>query len=72
MVSEVSYSPTLEAAFTLILQEPTITEHLQRPSSQFIAAARFLKNHAPHAFQIRPMGAASENRMDRWLWDLLN
>jgi hypothetical protein len=45
---------------------------LERPSFQFITAARFLKTHAPHLFEIHEMGAESENRMDRWLWDILN
>jgi hypothetical protein len=71
MVSEIAYSPSLEVAFEFILRDSSISNSLDRPSSQFIRAARFLKNHAPHLFQIREMGTASENRMDRWLWDLL-
>jgi hypothetical protein len=72
MVSEISYSPNLGNAFRFILQDPSLSSSPERPSLQFITAARFLKNHAPHLFQIREMGAQSENRMDRWLWDLLN
>jgi hypothetical protein len=71
MVSEVSYSSTLQDAFTLLLREPSITSQLERPLSHFIAPARSLKNNAPHSFQIREMGATLENRMDRWLWDFL-
>jgi len=71
MVSEIAYSRSLEVAFEFILRDSSISNSLDRPSSQFIAAARFLKNSAPHLFQIREMGAESENRMDRWLWDLL-
>jgi hypothetical protein len=70
-VSEI-YSPTLEAAFKFILEDPTISSSVEKVSFQFITAARFLKNDAPHLFQVREMGAESENRMDRWLWDLLN
>jgi hypothetical protein len=71
MVSEI-YSPTLEAAFKFILEDPTISSSVERVSFQFITAARFLKHDAPHLFQVREMGAESENRMDRWLWDLLS
>jgi hypothetical protein len=71
MVSEIAYSRSLEVAFDFILRDSSISNPLDRPSSQFITAARFLKNHAPHSFQIREMGAQAENRMDRWLWDLL-
>jgi hypothetical protein len=72
MVSEISYSPRLEVTFEFILGNSSISDPQDRPSFQFITAARFLKNNAPHLFQIREMGAESENRMDRWLWDLLN
>ena len=34
MISEVSYSSTLQDAFTLFLREPSITSQLERPSSQ--------------------------------------
>jgi hypothetical protein len=71
MVSEI-YSPALEAAFKFILEDPSISSSVERVSFQFMTAARFLKNDAPHLFQVREMGAESENRMDRWLWDLLN
>jgi hypothetical protein len=70
-VSEMAYSPSLEIAFVFIFRDSSISNSPGRPSSQFITAARFLKNNAPHLFQIREMGAESENRMDRWLWDLL-
>jgi hypothetical protein len=72
MVSEVSYSHGLERTFEFILQNSSSPNSQDTPSFQFITAARFLKNNAPHLFQIREMGAKSENRMDRWLWDLLN
>jgi hypothetical protein len=72
MVTEMSYSPSLVVAFTFILQDPSISALPERPSFQFITTARFLKNNAPHLFQIREMGAELENRMDRWLWDLLS
>ena len=41
-------------------------------SFKFIRVARFLKDNAPHAFQIREMGTDAKNSMDRWLWDLLD
>ena len=53
MDSEISYSPNLEAAFKLILEDPAISGSLERPSLIFIRAARFLKRNAPHLFQIR-------------------
>jgi hypothetical protein len=71
IVSEISYSPRLETALKFILQDPSIPSSVERPTFRFITAARFLKNNAPHLFEIREMGAESENRMDRWLWDLL-
>ena len=71
IVSEISYSPSLEVTFEFILRNSSISNSRETPSFQFITAARFLKNNAPHLFQIREMGAKSENRMDRWLWDLL-
>jgi hypothetical protein len=71
IVSEISYSPGLEAAFKLILEDPSMASSLERESSQFISAARFFKSDAPHLFKVREMGAVPENRMDRWLWDFL-
>jgi hypothetical protein len=71
IVSEISYSRSLEVTFEFILRNSSISNSRETPSFQFITAARFLKNNAPHLFQIREMGAKSENRMDRWLWDLL-
>jgi len=72
MDSEVSYSPKLRVAFKLMLEDPAISSSPERSSLKFFKTARFLKNQAPHLFQIREMGAKSENRMDRWLWDLLD
>jgi hypothetical protein len=69
---EIPYFSRLEAAYKLILQDPSMSSLPERPSSQFIRAARFLKKNARHVFQIRDMGAASENRMDRCLWDFLD
>jgi hypothetical protein len=71
IVSEISYSHGLELAFEFILENSSMASPQDTPSFQFITAARFLKNNAPHLFQIREMGAKSENLMDRWLWDLL-
>jgi hypothetical protein len=70
-ISEISYSQSLVLAFEFILKNTSISDRQDTPSFQFITAARFLKKNAPHLFQIREMGAKSENRMDRWLWDLL-
>ena len=72
MVPEISYSPSLGVTFEFVLRNSSISDSRETPSLQFITAARFLKDNAPHLFQIREMGAKSENRMDRWLWDLLN
>jgi hypothetical protein len=72
MVSEMSYSPSLETALKFILDDPSFTDSLDRTSLQFITAARFLKNHAPRLFEVHDAGAQSENRMDRWLWDILS
>jgi hypothetical protein len=71
IVSEVSYSHGLERTFEFLLKNSPIPTSQDKPSFQFITTARFLKNNAPHLFQIREMGAKSENQMDRWLWDLL-
>jgi hypothetical protein len=72
MDSEVSYSPKLQGALKFMMEDPAISSSPERPSFKFIKAAKFLKHHAPHLFQIREMGAKSENRMDRWLWDFLD
>ena len=69
---ELSYSPSLEAAVKLILRDPAFVGERQTPSFKFIRAARFLKDNAPHVFQIREMGADAKNSMDRWLWNLLD
>ena len=70
--SELSYSSSLEAAMNLILKHPTFTGEKATPSFKFIRAARFLRENAPHAFQIREMGIPAQNNMDRWLWNLLD
>jgi hypothetical protein len=70
--SELSYSPSLEAAVQLILRDPAFVDEQETPSFKFIRAARFLKANAPHVFQIREMRAKAKNTMDRWLWDLLD
>ena len=67
-----SYSPRLEAAVNLILGDPAFVGDRATPSFKFLRAARFLKNNAPHVFQIHEMGTVAKNGMDRWLWDLLD
>jgi hypothetical protein len=69
--SELSYSPRLGAALKLILRDSAFVDERETFSFKFIRAARFLKDNAPHAFQIRETGAEAKSRMDRWLWDLL-
>ena len=69
--SELSYSPRLGAALKLILGDPAFVGERETFSFKFIRAARFLKDNAPHAFQIRETGTEAKSRMDRWLWDLL-
>jgi hypothetical protein len=68
---EIPYSSSLEAAFKFILQDPILSSVPESSSFQFIRTARYLRKNAPQLFQIREMGAKYENRMDRWLWDLL-
>jgi hypothetical protein len=51
--SELSYSPSLEAAVKLILGDPAFVGERETPSFKFIRAAKFLKDNAPHVFQIR-------------------
>jgi hypothetical protein len=70
--SELSYSPSLEAAMNQILGHPAFVAERATPSFKFISAARFLKENAPHAFRLRETGAPTHNIMDRWLWDLLD
>jgi hypothetical protein len=70
--SGLSYSPSLEAAVNLILGDPSFVGDRATPSFKFLRAARFLKNNAPHVFQIHEMGTVAKNGMDRWLWDLLD
>jgi hypothetical protein len=60
-----------ELLTNFIRRHPAISSTPEIPSLKFIKAARFLKNNAPHPFQIREMGAKSEDNMDRWLWDFL-
>ena len=70
--SEPSYSPSLEAAVNLILGDPAFVGGRATPTFKLLRAARFLKDSAPHVFQIHEMGTVAENDMDRWLWDLLD
>jgi hypothetical protein len=56
----------------MILADPACADELDTPSLKFIRAARFLKVNAPHVFQVREMRTEAKNRMDRWLWDLLD
>jgi hypothetical protein len=70
--SEQVYSPHLEAAFQFMLENPLISDSPGSQSFKFMMAARFLKRNAPHLFQVRQIGAESENHTDRWLWDFLN
>jgi hypothetical protein len=70
--SGLSYPPSLEAAVNLILGDPAFVGDRATPSYKFIRAARFLKNNAPHVFQIHEMGTVAKNGMDRWLRDLLD
>jgi hypothetical protein len=70
--SELCYFPSLEAAVKLILGDPAFVGERETPSFKFIRAARFLKDNAPHVFQIREMRTEAKNSMDRWLWDLLD
>jgi hypothetical protein len=69
--SGLSYSPGLLAAVKLILDDPTFVGEQGTFSFKFIRAARFLKDNAPHVFQIHE-NTEAKNTMDRWLWDLLN
>src|SRR5208283_255870 len=70
--SELSYSQSLGTAVKLILRDPAFMGEQETFSFKFIRVARFLKDNAPHAFQIREMGSDAENSVDRWLWDLLD
>jgi hypothetical protein len=70
--SELSYSSSLEAAMNSILGHPAFLGEQATSSFKFIRAARFLRENAPHAFQIREMGIPAQNSMDRWLWNLLD
>ena len=71
MGSILSYSPSLLAAVKLILEYPTFVDEQGTFSSNFIRVARFLKDNAPHVFQIHE-NTEAKNSMDQWLWDLLN
>ena len=70
--SELSYSPSLDAALKLILGDPAFVGEAETPSFKFIRAARFLKDNAPHVYQVHEMGVEARNNMDRWLWDLFD
>jgi hypothetical protein len=70
--SQLSYSSSLEAAMNSILEHPAFMGEGATPSFKFIRAARFLRENAPHVFQIRETGIPEQNRMDRWLWNLLD
>ena len=70
--SELSYSSSLEAAMNSILGHPAFLGEQATSSFKFIRAARFLRENAPHAFQIREMGIPTQNSMDHWLWNLLD
>jgi hypothetical protein len=70
--SGLSYSPSLEVAVNLILGDPAFVGDRATASFKFLRAVRFLKNNAPHVFQIHEMGTVAKNGLDRWLWDLLD
>ena len=70
--SVLSYSSSLRTAVRLVLREAAFFGERKTFSFKFITVARFLKDNAPHAFQISEMGSKSKNSMDRWLWDLLD
>jgi hypothetical protein len=70
--ARLSYSPSLEAAVNMILGDPAFVGDRGTPSLNFLTAARFLKDSAPHVFQIHEIGTVAKNDMDRWLWDLLD
>ncbi len=71
LASDLSYSASLGMAMKLVLSDAAFAGDPESFSRRFIKAARFLKANAPHSFQIREMGTADINRMDRWLWDIL-
>jgi hypothetical protein len=50
--SVLSYSPSLLAAVKLILDYPIFVDEQGTFSFKFIRVARFLKDNAPHVFQI--------------------
>jgi hypothetical protein len=70
--SVLSYSSSLRTAVRLVLRESAFFGERKTFSFKFITVARFLKDNAPHVFQISEMGSKSKNSMDRWLWDLLD
>ena len=55
----------------LILDDPAFVDEQGTFSFKFIRVARFLKEDAPHVFQIHE-NTETKNTMDRWRWDLLN
>jgi hypothetical protein len=56
----------------LVFREPAIFGEPKTFSYKFIRVARFLKDNAPHVFQITEMSSKSKYRMDRLLWDPLD
>ena len=70
--SVLSYSSSLRTAVRLVLRELAFFGEPKTFSFKFIRVARFLKDNAPHVFQIRETGTKTKNSMDRWLWDLLD
>jgi hypothetical protein len=69
--SVLSYSPSLLAAAKFIFDYPPFVDVEGTFSFKFIRVARFLKDNAPHVFQIHE-NTEAKNSMDQWLWDLLN
>jgi hypothetical protein len=64
--SELSYSQSLGTALKLMLKDPAFVGERETFSFKFIRVARFLKNNAPHVFQIRETGTEAKKRMDCW------
>jgi hypothetical protein len=62
--SVLSYSSSLRMAVRLVLREPAFFGERKTFSFKFIRVARFLKDNAPHVFQITEMGS---NAKTRWI-----